>query len=94
VTRVPDPIYAFQMNLIRRFRPGLWLSLDANYYRGGRSRIGDRLADDLQRDSRIGASLMFPIRQRNSLKISVATGSLNDSDEDFRILSVSLNHLF
>jgi hypothetical protein len=82
------------MNLIRRFRPGLWLSLDANYYRGGRSRIGDRLADDLQRDSRIGASLMFPIRQRNSLKISVATGSLNDSDEDFRILSISLNHLF
>ena len=39
----PDPIYAFDANLIKRIRPGLWASLDFAYYRGGSQTIGGEL---------------------------------------------------
>jgi len=94
VTRQQDPIYGLQLNLIRRFRPGFWLSVDGNFYRGGRSRIGGSRANDLQRDSRLGASVVFPVLERNAVKVSLATGSLNDSDENFTLLTVALQHLF
>jgi len=92
--REQEPIYAFQANLIRRFRPGLWLSLDGSFYRGGRGRLDGVPLDDLQRDSRIGLSLAMPVLKRNAVKFSVAYGSLNDSDERFTQFSVALQHLF
>jgi hypothetical protein len=94
VTRQQAPIYGAQVSLIRRFSPGFWLSVDANFYRGGRSRIGANLANDLQRDSRLGTSIVFPVFKRNAVKISLATGSLNDSDENFTLLTMALQHLF
>jgi hypothetical protein len=92
--REQDPIYAFQLNLVRRFRPGFWVSLDANAYRGGRGTLEGTRLNDLQRDSRIGASLVVPVLKRNAVKLSVATGSLNDSDESFYIFTIALQHLF
>jgi hypothetical protein len=92
--REQDPIYALQLNLIRRFSPGFWLSFDASAYRGGRSQIGDRLLNDLQRDSRIGASLVVPVLKRNAVKFSITNGSVNDSDENFNIFTVALQHVF
>jgi hypothetical protein len=94
VTREQAPIYGTQLNLIRRFSPGFWLSVDANFYRGGRSQIGPTLANDLQRDSRLGASIVFPVLKRNAVKVSLMTGSLNDSDENFTVLTVALQHVF
>jgi hypothetical protein len=92
--REQDPIYALQANLVRRFRPGFWLSLDGSIYRGGRSRLGGNRVDDLQRDSRVGMSLVVPVLKRNAIKVSFAFGSLNDSDESFTQASVALQHLF
>jgi hypothetical protein len=92
--REQNPIYSLQANLIRRFKPGFWMSLDASAYRGGRSEIGGQLLNDLQRDTRVGASLVVPVLKRNALKFSVVHGSLNDSDESFNIFSIALNHVF
>lgn len=94
VRRQQDPIYAVQLNLIRRFKPGFWMSLDSNFYRGGRSKIGPVQLDDLQRDMRVGASVVFPVLSRNAVKVSIATGSVNDSDESFTLFSIALQHLF
>lgn len=92
--REQDPIYSLQANLVRRFSPGFWLSLDANVYRGGRSRIGGTRIDDLQRDSRVGMSIVTPFLERNAVKVSVAYGSLNDSDESFIQATVAIQHVF
>ena len=94
LTREQEPIYALQANLVRRFSPGFWLSLDANFYRGGRSRLDGTWLDDLQRDSRLGISLVVPVVERNAVKFSVAHGSLNDSDESFIQYTMALQHLF
>jgi len=92
--REQAPIYAAQFHLVRRFKPGFWLSLDLNGYKGGRSKIDGRHLDDLQRDSKVGATMVFPFTRKHAIKVSYAQGSINDSDEDFDQYQLSYQHLF
>ena len=78
-----DPILAFELHLVKRFRPGFWASLDANYYTGGRQTIGGNRLQDVQRNSRFGATLVFPIAARHALKIGYATGVVTQFGTDF-----------
>ena len=93
-TREQEPIYSVEAHLVRRFAPGFWLSLDATGYRGGRSTFEGRRLDDLQRDSKIGATLVYPFAKGQAVKFSYTNGSVNDSDENFHIYTLSYQHLF
>lgn len=93
-TREQDPIYTVSTHLVRRISPGFWASLDMNAYRGGRSTFNGRRLDDLQRDSKIGATLVFPIAHKQAIKMSYSTGSVNDSDESFDLYQMSYQRLF
>lgn len=88
-TRSADPLYTVETHLVRRFRPGFWLSLDANYYHGGRSTLGGRRLNDLQRDSKLGVTVVYPFAGKQALKFSYASGSVNDSKENFDIYALS-----
>lgn len=81
--REQDPIFAGEVHLVRRFSAGFWGSLDMNYYQGGRSTIGGRKLDDVQRDSKVGVTVVYPLAHKHSLKFGYSRGSLNDSDEEF-----------
>jgi len=94
VTKKQKPVVTLQGHLIHRFRPGLWASLDMTYYEGGRSTIGGRRLDDLQRDTKIGATLVFPFTSGHAIKLGYSKGSINDSDEDFDVFIVSFQKLF
>ncbi len=91
--REQDPIYALQTHLVRRFSPGFWGSVDVNFYRGGRSTVGGQKLDDVQRDSRVGANLVFPFAHKHAIKVSYVRGSLNDSDETFDIYQLAYQRL-
>jgi hypothetical protein len=93
-TREQDPIYSVEAHLVRRFAPGFWLSLDATGYRGGRSTFEGRRLDDLQRDSKLGTTLVYPFAKGRVLKFSYTNGSVNNSDENFNIYTLSYQHLF
>lgn len=88
------PVLSLQGHLIHRFRAGLWASLDVNYYKGGRSTIGGQRLDDLQQDSKIGATLVFPFASRHSIKMGYSVGSMNDSDEDFATFQIGYLRVF
>ncbi len=94
MTREQDPIYSLEAHLVRRFSPGFWLSVDVNGYRGGRSKVDGRRLDDLRRDSKLGATLVFPIANKQAIKASFANGSVTDSGEDFDIYQLSYQRLF
>jgi len=89
-----NPVISLQGHLIHRFRPGLWASLDVSVYRGGRSTIGGQRLDDLQRDSKIGATVVFPFASKHAVKLGYSIGSLNDSDESFRTFVMSYQRLY
>lgn len=93
-TREQDPIVSLQAHLVHVFTPDLWASLDFTAYHGGRSAIDGDRREDLQRDSKLGGTLAFPIGRGRLLKLSYSNGSLNDSDEDFDVLQLSYSWVF
>lgn len=94
LTREQKPIAAIQAHLVHRFSRGLWASLDANFYEGGRSTVGDRRLNDLQRDSKLGVTFVYPVAQGHLLKLGYSIGSINDSNEDFDVLILAYSHIF
>jgi hypothetical protein len=88
-TRRQDDIFAAELHLIKRIRPGFWASFDANYYTGGETRVGDVTSDDLQRNSRAGFTVVFPMRGRHAIRGSYSTGVSTRSGGDFQIVTLS-----
>lgn len=92
VTRKQDPIAALNFHLVRRFKPGLWGSLDLNYYLGGHSTVDDVRRADLQRNSRIGISFAYPFQRKHAVKLGISRGVVTESGGDFR--TVTLNYVY
>lgn len=88
------PIAAMQAHLVHRFGPGFWASLDANVYKGGRSKIDGRRLDDLQRDSKLGVTVVFPVARGHVFKVGYSSGSTIDSDENFDVFILAYSHIF
>jgi hypothetical protein len=93
-TREQAPLVTGEFHLIRRFRPGFWVSLDLNYYTGGRSTLAGVEVSDLQRNSRIGGTVVVPIRGRHAVKFGYSTGVVTESGGDFEMVLVSFTTVF
>ena len=83
-----------EFHLVKRIRPGFWAALDANFYVGGRTRVGAVQSDDLQRTSRVGATIVVPIRRGHALRGSFSTGAVTETGGDFNIYSISYLRLW
>jgi len=82
-TREQEPIYSAEFHVVKRIRPGFWASLDLNHYRGGQTEIdGERRADS-QINSRAGATLVFPFRGSQAIRVSYSTGIETRSGGDY-----------
>ena len=88
-TRTQDPIVATQFHLIKRIRPGFWASLDANFYTGGRTTVNQALKADLQRNSRLGVTLLLPFKGAHAMRGSYSTGVVTESGGDFEMFTLS-----
>jgi len=81
--REQDPIWSAEAHLIRRFRPGFWASLEANYFAGGRQTVGGERMADLQSNRRIGATVVIPFGGRHAIKVGYSTGTRTRFGNDF-----------
>ncbi|MBK5095623.1 MAG: transporter, partial [Deltaproteobacteria bacterium] len=84
-----DPIYSLQGHIIYSFRSGIWGALDATYYRGGRSTVDGVKGDDLQENSRLGATLAIPVNRYHSVKLYGSTGVSTRTGTDFDAIGVA-----
>ncbi len=91
-TRQQDPILSSEFHLVKRMRPGFWASLDLNYYVGGRTTVDHIERSDLQRNSRIGVTVVFPFKRRHAIRIAISKGIVTESGGDFE--SFSLNYAY
>ena len=82
-TRKQQPILSGEIHLVKRFRPGLWASLEGNYFWGGRQQIGDNRLGDLQRNSKIGGTVAVPFGRRHSFKVGYSIGVVTAYGTDF-----------
>ena len=88
-TRKQDPLYSLQGHVIYSFRSGIWASMDATYFTGGRTTIAGTQKDDLQRNWRVGGMLAFPIDSRNSVKLYASSGVSARTGNNFDLLGVA-----
>jgi hypothetical protein len=84
-----DPILAFEGHLSYDVRPRLWISLDANFWRGGRTSLnGVENEITLQKSSRMGITGSVPLTRYQSLKMSYSKGAYVRYGGDSHNLSV------
>ena len=76
-SKTQEPIEVAEGHLSYDFKPRLWVSLDGNYWYGGRSSLnGVENRGTLQKNSRVGATTAIPITQHQSLKFSYDRGAV------------------
>ena len=93
-TRKQDPILSTEAHLVKSFKSGLWASLDANFYSGGRTRVGPDRKADLQRNSRLGATILWPFQRHHALRGSYSTGVVTKTGGDFEIFALSYLYIW
>ncbi len=89
-SQTQDPIGALETHLSYDVRPRLWVSLDGNFWYGGRTSLnGVENPNTLQKNSRIGVTASFPITRHQSVKVGYAQGAYIRFGGDYKIASVA-----
>jgi len=88
-TKKQEPIISGELHLVKRFKPGLWMSLESNFFWGGQQKIGENQLVDRQRNSRIGATFSLPIPRRHNLKFGYSLNIITSYGTDFHQFLVS-----
>jgi hypothetical protein len=91
-TRAQDPIFSTQFHVRYLFKPGLWAAFDANFWRGGQSTVDGVVNDDLQSNSRIGATVSTRIGRNHSLRIAASRGAVTRIGGDFDSIGLSYGY--
>jgi hypothetical protein len=87
--REQDPIYAFQAHLSYTFRKGMWAAIDGTYYGGGRTTVDGVVDNNLQSNTRLGATFSLPLSQQHSLKFYGSTGVSTRTGTDFQAVGIA-----
>jgi len=87
--RAQDPLYSLRAHVIYNFAGGIWASLDATVYAGGRTTLNGTLNSDLQQNWRVGATLAVPVDLRNSVKFYASSGVSARTGNGFDLLGVA-----
>ena len=85
-----NPIGATEMHFSYDFKPGVWVSFDANYWYGGRLRLnGVEKPGSLLSDSRMGVTGSIRVTRHNSLKLSYSDGIYIRLGGNYQTVSVA-----
>ena len=76
-------------HVIYSFPHGIWESLDATWYAGGRSTLDGVLSSDLQRNWRVGGTLAFPVDRYHSVEFYASNGVSARTGNDYDLIGVA-----
>jgi hypothetical protein len=89
--RSQAPLGSGQIHVGYRFQPGLWLAGDVNFYFGGRTTVDGVANLDLQKNSRVGATLSWTLDRRQAFRFAVSRGAITNIGADFTSIVVGYN---
>ena len=87
--RTQRPVIALQGHVSYAISPRIWAAVNATFYTGGRTSIDGVEKADLQRNTRLGATLSLPIARQQSIKIATSTGATTRIGADFKTIVVA-----
>jgi hypothetical protein len=84
-----EPIYSLQGHLVYGFRSGIWVSVDATYFAGGRTTLNGDQNNDLQQNWRFGGTVAVPVDRANSVKVYLSTGLSARTGNEYDLVGVA-----
>jgi hypothetical protein len=85
-----DAVGALELHLSYDVRPRLWVSLDGNFWFGGRTSLNGVVnPDTLQKSSRLGVTASFPLTRHQTIKVGYADGAYVRFGGDYRVASLA-----
>jgi len=89
-SQTQEPIVVFEGHLSYDVKPRLWVSLDGNFWVGGKTSLNG-VENELtqQRSSRVGATGSIPISRHQSIKISYSNGAYIRYGGNYKNVSVA-----
>ncbi len=85
---------SLQGHLSYTFKPRLWAAFDATWYRGGAAVVEGGTPGTAMNNSRLGATVSFPIARQQSLKFALSRGVIVRTGTNFTALSVGYQWLW
>jgi len=92
ITRSQSPVYSAQGHAIYGFGSGIWASLDAIYFAGGRTAINGAANGDLQENWRLGANLSVPLSANYSVRLFASRGVSARTNNNFDLIGIALQY--
>ena len=86
------PIHSLQTNLSYTFSGGIWASLGATYYAGGRTTVNGVRKDTALNNSRAGLTVSVPIDRYTSIKFNISSGIITRTGSNFDTGGLALQH--
>jgi hypothetical protein len=83
-----DPVSTTQVHVMYNFGHGVWAALSGTCDYGGRTTIDGGQNDDLQNNSRIGATLSLPVNRNNSIKLYASSSVHTTAGSDFNLVGI------
>lgn len=83
-----DPIYTSQIHTTFSFGRGIWAALSGTYDYGGRTETNGVEGDEINENSRFGATVAFPVNLKNSIKLFASTGIRTSLGTDFDLAGI------
>lgn len=83
-----DPVVTTQLHVTYNFGRGIWAALSGTYDYGGRTTVNGVQGDDLQNNSRVGATLALPVNRNNSIKLYASSDIHTSIGSDYKLVGV------
>ena len=87
--RTQAPIVGVQVHASYTFKPGWWVAGNGTWYSGGTTTVNGIDRGDLQRNSRLGATMSLPLPRRQSIKIAASAGATTRRGTAFKTIAAA-----
>ena len=84
-----DELFNVQGHLMYSLRKGRWVSINSNYFWGGRTTKDGQRTEDRQSNSRLGTTLNWPLNSQHALKFFANTGYRFRIGNDFNTFGIA-----
>jgi hypothetical protein len=89
-----EPVFSVQGHASYYFKNLMWVSINGNWFNGGKTSIDDTPQGDLFDNWRVGATWSVPIAKGQSLKFQFHVGAFTASGYDYNAVSLVYQHIF
>jgi hypothetical protein len=83
-----NPVSTTQIHATYNLGRGIWAAVSGTYDYGGRTKIDGLRGEEIDSNSRLGATLALPVNRNNSIKLFASTSIRTSRGSEFDLLGV------